>query len=99
MQASQYFFNTSIEYFDRLANIERYTYFGTFRSSVSNVGPNSALLNQNGGLTYIGAWYLNKDQSMASSITGSGSAGTAKQVGLVSVAIGCLVGVLGGMIL
>ena len=40
--------------------IEKYSYFGGFRSSVSNVGPNSALLTQKGELTDLGAWYLGK---------------------------------------
>jgi hypothetical protein len=55
---TQSFFNTSAQYFDRLTNIERYSYFGSFRSSVSNVGPNVAMLTQNGLLTDIGSWYL-----------------------------------------
>ena len=38
--------------------IERYSYFGAFRSSVSNVGPDAAMLTQNGALTDIGSWYL-----------------------------------------
>lgn len=38
--------------------ITHYSYFGGFRSSVSNVGPNSALLTQKGELTDMGAWYL-----------------------------------------
>ena len=55
---TQRFFNTSAEYFDRLDYIERYSYFGSFRSSVSNVGPNAAMLDQKGRLTDIGSWYL-----------------------------------------
>ena len=55
---SQSFFNESAEYFDRLAYVERYSYFGSFRSSVSNVGPNGTMLDQNGKLTDIGSWYL-----------------------------------------
>lgn len=55
---SQSFFQTSAEYFDRLDYIERYSYFGSFRSSVSNVGPNAAMLTQDGLLTDIGSWYL-----------------------------------------
>lgn len=35
-----------------------YSYFGSFRSDVSNVGPNAAMLTQDGKLTDIGAWYL-----------------------------------------
>ncbi|KAI9851185.1 MAG: hypothetical protein M1838_004295 [Thelocarpon superellum] len=38
--------------------INRYSYFGSFRSSASNVGPNAAMLTQNGKLTDIGAYYL-----------------------------------------
>ena len=39
-------------------NITRYSYFGAFRSDVSNVGPNSAMLTQDGKLTDIGSFYL-----------------------------------------
>lgn len=55
---SQYFFKTSAEYMDRLDSVGRYSYFGSFRSSVSNVGPNAAMLTQKGDLTDIGSWYL-----------------------------------------
>ena len=55
---SQSFFNSSAQYFDRLDYVERYSYFGSFRSSVSNVGPNAAMLDQKGRLTDIGSWYL-----------------------------------------
>lgn len=39
-------------------NVTHYSYFGAFRSDVSNVGVNSAMLTQNGKLTDIGSWYL-----------------------------------------
>ncbi|KAE9371439.1 glycoside hydrolase family 128 protein [Stipitochalara longipes BDJ] len=55
---TQSFFNMSAEYFDRISYIQRYSYFGSFRSDVSNVGPNAAMLTQNGQLTDIGSWYL-----------------------------------------
>ncbi|KAH8809170.1 glycosyl hydrolase catalytic core-domain-containing protein [Xylogone sp. PMI_703] len=55
---TQSFFNSSAEYFDRISYIERYSYFGSFRSSVSNVGPYAAMLDENGNLTDIGSWYL-----------------------------------------
>jgi len=48
----------SAEYFDRLDYVERYSYFGAFRSKKSNVGPNAPFLNNDGKLTDIGAWYL-----------------------------------------
>lgn len=38
--------------------VTHYSYFGAFRSSVSNVGPNAAMLTEKGKLTDIGAWYL-----------------------------------------
>lgn len=58
LATTQDFFNTSIEYLDRLDSIGRYSFFGAFRSSVSNVGPNAAMLSAGGELTDIGAWYL-----------------------------------------
>jgi hypothetical protein len=58
LATTQSFFNSSAEYFDRISYIERYSYFGSFRSDVSNVGPNAAMLTQDGKLTDIGSWYL-----------------------------------------
>ncbi|KAL9096530.1 MAG: hypothetical protein Q9165_001527 [Trypethelium subeluteriae] len=55
---SQSFFNMSTQFLDRLSYVDRYSYFGGFRSSVSNVGPDAAMLDQNGQLTDIGSWYL-----------------------------------------
>jgi hypothetical protein len=40
------------------SNITHYSYFGAFRSDVSNVGPNATMLTKNGKLTDIGSWYL-----------------------------------------
>ncbi|KAI1151516.1 glycoside hydrolase family 128 protein [Nemania diffusa] len=58
LTATQDFFNTSAGYFDRLDSVARYSYFGSFRSDDSNVGPNAVMLNNDGELTDIGAWYL-----------------------------------------
>ncbi|ATZ55926.1 hypothetical protein BCIN_12g04740 [Botrytis cinerea B05.10] len=58
LPTTQDFFNTSAEYFDRLPYVDRYSYFGSFRSSVSNVGYNATMLDQDGQLTDIGSWYL-----------------------------------------
>ncbi|KAK4142247.1 uncharacterized protein C8A04DRAFT_38487 [Dichotomopilus funicola] len=60
LATTQTFYNQSAEYFDRLDFVERYSYFGAFRSDVSNVGPNAAMLSNNGSLTDIGAWYLGR---------------------------------------
>ncbi|KAI1383788.1 glycoside hydrolase family 128 protein [Hypoxylon trugodes] len=58
LATTQSFFNTSTEYLDRMDSVERYSYFGAFRSKVSNVGANAVMLNNNGQLTDIGSWYL-----------------------------------------
>ncbi|KAK9791965.1 putative Glycosyl hydrolase catalytic core-domain-containing protein [Seiridium cardinale] len=58
LSTTQDFFNTSAEYFDRLDTVGRYSYFGSFRSKVSNVGENAVMLNNAGQLTDIGSWYL-----------------------------------------
>ncbi|KAH6889329.1 F5/8 type C domain protein [Thelonectria olida] len=58
LQATEETFNTTLDYFDRVPYIERYSYFGAFRSYTSNVGPNVAMLNNKGQLTEIGVEYL-----------------------------------------
>ncbi|KAB2569857.1 Glycoside hydrolase subgroup catalytic core [Lasiodiplodia theobromae] len=56
---SEWFFNTTMDYLDtKMENVTRYSWFGSFRSSVSNVGENAAMLNSKGKLTDLGAWYL-----------------------------------------
>jgi hypothetical protein len=40
------------------SNLTHYSYFGAFRSDVSNVGANAAMLDQKGQLTDIGSWYM-----------------------------------------
>jgi len=61
LASTQEFFKTSADYFDRLDFVERYSLFGAFRSDVSNVGPNAAMLSAGGELTDIGAWYLGRE--------------------------------------
>lgn len=58
------FVNQSLSYLDQLDYVERYSYFGTFRREVANnfTGPNVAMLNNDGGLTDIGALYLGGPQ-------------------------------------
>lgn len=75
---TQAFYNISAEYFDRLDFVERYSLFGAFRSDVSNIGPNGAMLNKNGQLTDIGAWYLGRQ--------GTGVSPTGKSGAYVSAA-------------
>ena len=58
LSVAQDFYNQSSAFLNRVPYIQRYSYFGSFRSDVSNVGPNAAMLTQKGQLTDIGAWYL-----------------------------------------
>ncbi|KAF2772557.1 hypothetical protein EJ03DRAFT_248538, partial [Teratosphaeria nubilosa] len=87
LKESQSLYNESASYFDRLDYITHYSYFGAFRSSISNVGPNAAMLTQKGKLTDIGAWYLGEK---AEGNKPKGAASTAAQFagwsGLVIVA-------------
>lgn len=43
-----------------MKSVERYSYFGSFRSDISNVGANAAMLDSKAQLTDIGAWYLGR---------------------------------------
>lgn len=56
--ATEAFFNQSIALFDNDTTVERYSYFGAFRGSASNVGWNASMLDGGGKLTDIGSWYL-----------------------------------------
>jgi len=58
LATSQTFFKTSAAYFDRVEKVGRYSYFGSFRSDVSNVGTQATMLTEKGTLTDIGSWYL-----------------------------------------
>ncbi|KAF2028712.1 hypothetical protein EK21DRAFT_101605 [Setomelanomma holmii] len=58
LRMTQEFWNMSSRSLDSWPNITHYSYFGAFRSDVSNVGPNAAMLDQNGALTDIGSWFL-----------------------------------------
>jgi hypothetical protein len=45
---------------DNLTYVSRYSYFGSFRADDATtwIGPNGSMLNNDGRLTDIGAWYL-----------------------------------------
>jgi hypothetical protein len=58
LAATQDYFNQSLAFLDGSEIVERYSWFGFFRSTVSNVGPNMAMLDPWGNLTDIGSWYL-----------------------------------------
>lgn len=59
-----------MQYLDGHEKVDRYSYFGAFRSDVSNVGPNATFLNAAGQLTDIGTWYLGFDGSGVDPISG-----------------------------
>jgi len=80
---SQSFYNQSVTFLDQLDYVERYSYFGTFRSDASNVGLNTAFLTNKGQLTNIGSWYL------GGSATGNVPEGSGGRLG-VSIALVCL---------
>lgn len=61
LTTTQEFFNQSLPYLDGSDAVQRYCWFGFFRSIVSNVGPNQAMLDPYGNLTDIGSWYLGGD--------------------------------------
>ena len=69
--------------------VKRYSYFGAFRSDVSNVGPNAAMLTQKGQLTDIGAWYLG--QEATGNKPKGGAAQVAKFAGWAVVVLGAAV--------
>ncbi|KAK3354042.1 glycosyl hydrolase catalytic core-domain-containing protein [Lasiosphaeria hispida] len=73
LASTQSFYNTSAEYMDRLPLVERYSLFGAFRSDVSNVGPNAAMLSAGGELTDIGAWYLGRPGTGVHPTSGGGA--------------------------
>lgn len=60
-------------------NLTHYSYFGAFRSDVSNVGPNAAMLNQDGKLTDIGSWYMG---GVATNVVPKGAGGRIQTIGL-----------------
>ena len=81
---SQTFYNQSTAFLDQLYYCDRYSYFGSFRSDVSNVGENVAFLTQNGQLTDIGSWYL------GGSATGNVPTGVAgRSLGFPTIALVC----------
>ncbi|KAI0150763.1 glycoside hydrolase family 128 protein [Xylariaceae sp. FL1272] len=92
LDTTQDFYNTSAEYFDRLDSVGRYSLFGSFRSDVSNVGPNAVMLNNDGELTDIGSWYLG---GSATGVKPQSRAAGRVQISALSVALA----IFGGLFL
>jgi Glycosyl hydrolase catalytic core len=76
----------------RTSYVTHYSYFGSFRSDVSNVGPNAAMLTQDGKLTDIGSWYLGRVAT--GNIPKSGSTGKGRVIA-VAVAVAAGLGLWG----
>jgi hypothetical protein len=81
LDTTQQFYNESSEYYDRMTSVGRYSFFGSFRSKVSNVGVDATMLNNAGQLTDIGVWYLGLDDVQGVSPT-SGAAVKDSPVGV-----------------
>lgn len=86
LEATQEHFNRTIEYFENSDYIERYSYFGAFRSEASNVGPNAAFLNNDGDLTDMGSWYTGGKATGVDPQSGEGGRWQASTVAVLSVA-------------
>jgi hypothetical protein len=72
LSTSETFFNQTLDFFDKESYIGRYSYFGAFRSSASNVGPDVVFLSNGGELTDMGSWYLGFDATGVDPQSGGG---------------------------
>jgi len=98
LNTTRAYFNQSLPYLDGSAAVERYSYFGAFRSVVSNVGPNGTMLDMYGNLTDIGSWYLGGNATGHDpfpSDTGPAACSAAKPCGSGSGAVKMLGGMAG----
>jgi hypothetical protein len=86
LSATEQTFNMTLDYFDRISYIERYSFFGAFRSYTSNVGPNAAMLNNKGQLTDIGVEYLGINATGVNPDSGGDHTGLRWRTLLVSAA-------------
>lgn len=97
---TQKFFNESLKYLEEHQAVARYSWFGAFRKTKSNVGEEMAMLDQRGNLTDIGNWYLDRAAAprtpegvLAAACTlenpcgGSEAAGRASYVGVAGIVI------------
>lgn len=86
LEDSQTFYNQTADWFDnQLPYLTHYSYFGAFRSDVSNVGADAAFLTQKGELTDIGSWYLGGDAT--GNIPKGGAGQVAKFAGWTAVTV------------
>jgi hypothetical protein len=82
----------TLAYLDNATFVDRYTWFGSFRSSQSNVGPNAAFLDASGKLTTLGSTYLGLSaQSSKASTSGSSRTAMAPAVVLLAMFLTTLI--------
>jgi len=88
LPTTQQFYNQSTSWLDNSDFIERYAYFGSFRSHTSNVGPNVPFLNNDGLLTDIGSWYLGGNETGVDPQSGNEAKGLRAPLLVALAAIG-----------
>ena len=71
-------YDSMTKWLDGLDWVERYGWFGAFRSTDSNVGTNATFLDSTGNLTQIGRSYLMSAPQTQSASVGVSSIGTAR---------------------
>ncbi|RYE97042.1 MAG: hypothetical protein EOO77_39815, partial [Oxalobacteraceae bacterium] len=71
IEDSNSMFNQTIPWLDNLEWVERYAWFGSFRSSESNIGPNATFMDANGDLTSMGKTYLYQVKTASNATTSS----------------------------
>lgn len=96
LQTTELFFNQTLDYFDKLDYIARYSYFGAFRSKTSNIGPNASFLNNAGKLTDIGSLYLGFAETGVSP-TSSASFSTGRMTGWTVGAVALMAAFVSGL--
>jgi hypothetical protein len=95
---TQEYFNQTLDYFDKEDYIGGYTYFGAFRSDVSNVGPNAVFLNNDGELTDIGSFYLGSGATGIDPQSGDGDSAAGRPSARAGALFAGLVGVVGAVV-
>ncbi|KAL2060393.1 hypothetical protein VTL71DRAFT_9788 [Oculimacula yallundae] len=89
--ATVHMMNESLAYLDDSDLIESYSWFGMFRTSGSNewTGENVALFDKSGGLTQLGATYLNEEGSAVfkKGQKGTSGAGSVRGGGVLALTV------------
>ncbi|KAL5116085.1 hypothetical protein ACEQ8H_005981 [Pleosporales sp. CAS-2024a] len=87
--------NETLPYLDKTDYVERYAWFGAFRSNSANewTGDAVALFNKDGGLTNLGALYMGSGYKKGQKGAGKDSAavGVGSSMGLMVLAASCAV--------